>query len=92
MEYDMYEFGLSEGYNYAEIAGLVAPRPFMVERGHDDGVAPDEWIGYEFAKIRSLYDRLGITDRAAITYFNGGHMIKGEDTFKFLDKNLGGPR
>ena len=92
MEYDMYEFGLSEGYNYAEIAGLVAPRPFMVERGHDDGVAPDEWIGYEFAKIRSLYDRLGISDRAAITYFNGGHMIKGEDTFKFLDKNLGGPR
>ncbi len=92
MEYDMYEFGLSEGYNYAEIAALVAPRPFMVERGHDDPVAPDEWIGYEFAKIRSLYDRLGITDRAAITYFNGGHMIKGEDTFKFLERNLGGPR
>ena len=23
----------------AEIANLIAPRPFMVERGHDDGVA-----------------------------------------------------
>ncbi len=88
IEYDMYEFGLSERFNYAEMAALIAPRPFMVERGHQDGVAPDEWIGYEFAKIRRLYDTLGISDRAAISYFNGGHMIKGEATFEFLDRNL----
>jgi hypothetical protein len=92
VEYDMYEFGLSEGFNYAEMAGLIAPRPFQVERGHSDGVAPDEWIGYEYAKVRRLYDTLGIGDRTNITYFNGPHEIRGEGTFAFLAKYLDWPR
>jgi hypothetical protein len=28
------------------------PRPFMVERGHDDGVGTDEMVAYEYAKVR----------------------------------------
>jgi hypothetical protein len=44
-------------FNYAEMAALIAPRPFMVERGHFDGVAPDETVGYEFAKVRHLVRR-----------------------------------
>ncbi len=92
LEYDMYEFGLAEGFNYAEMAALIAPRPFQVERGHQDGVAPDEWIGYEFAKVRRTFDTLGVGDRCDITYFNGGHMIKGEGTFQFLARHLNWPR
>ena len=37
-EYEMFEFDLGNTFNYAEMAGLIAPRPFMVERGHRDGV------------------------------------------------------
>ena len=48
-EYDMYEFDLANTFNYAEMAALIAPRPFMVERGHDDGVGLDEWVAHEFA-------------------------------------------
>jgi dienelactone hydrolase len=92
LEHDMYEFGLSEGFNYAEMAALIAPRPFQVERGHKDGVAPDEWIGYEFAKVKRLYDTLGIGDRTEITYFNGPHEINGKGTFAFLAKHLNWPR
>jgi dienelactone hydrolase len=92
IEYDMYEFGLAERFNYAEMAGLIAPRPFMVERGHSDGVAPDEWIGYEFAKVKRLYDTLGLADRVAIAYFNGGHMVHGKETFPFLARHLRWPR
>ena len=44
-------------FNYAEMAALIAPRPFMVERGHDDGVGIDEWVAYEYAKVRRLYSR-----------------------------------
>ena len=91
IEYDMYEWGLSEGFNYAEMAGLIAPRPFQVERGHLDGVAPDEWIGYEYAKVRRLYDALGIGDRTAIAYFQGGHKIDGKETFAFLARHLRWP-
>src|SRR6185312_10341664 len=35
-EYDMYEFNLANIANYSELASLMAPRPFMVERGHYD--------------------------------------------------------
>src|SRR5205807_5637841 len=53
-EYEIFEFNLGNTYNYAEMAALIAPRPFMVERGHRDGVGPDTWVSYEYAKIRLL--------------------------------------
>ena len=62
-EYDMYEFDLANTFNYAEMSWLVCPRPFMVERGHHDGVAPDEWVAYEYARTRRRYDLLGLGDR-----------------------------
>ena len=71
------EFNLGHTFNYAEMAALIAPSPFMVERGHNDGVAPDEWVAYEYAKVRRLYDRLGIGERTAIEFFNGQHTING---------------
>jgi dienelactone hydrolase len=91
-EWEMPEFALAERFNYAEMAGLIAPRPFMVERGHKDGVAPDEWIGYEFAKVKRLYDALGLSDRLEIGYFNGPHMIDGHATFPYLARKLNWPR
>ena len=55
-EYEIFEFDLGSTFNSAEMAALIAPRPFMVERGHFDVVAPDETVGYEFAKVRKLYE------------------------------------
>ena len=90
-EYEMPEWDLGHTFNYAEMAALIAPRPFMVERGHDDGVAPDEWVAYEFAKVRRFYDRLGLGDRTAIEFFNGPHTIHGVGTFRFLHQHLKWP-
>jgi hypothetical protein len=77
--------------NYAELAWLMVPRPFMVERGHDDGVAPDEWVAGEFAKVRRVYDKLGIGERAEIEFFNGPHTINGQGTYRFLHRHLKWP-
>jgi dienelactone hydrolase len=91
-EYDMYEFDLGNTFNYAEMAYLIAPRPFMVERGHDDPVGTDEMVAYEYAKVRYLYaNKLKIPDRTAIEFFPGGHRINGKGTFDFLEKHLGKP-
>lgn len=90
-EYEMPEWDLGHTFNYAEMAGLIAPRPFMVERGHDDMVAPDTWVAYEYAKVRRLYDALGIGDRTEIEFFNGPHTINGVGTFKFLHRHLNWP-
>ena len=88
-----FEFDLGSTFNYAEMAALIAPRPFMVERGHFDGVAPDETVAYEFAKVFNLYNaRLDIGDRCKIEVFRGPHMINGKGTFKFLHEQLDWPK
>lgn len=89
MEYEIFEFDLGPKFNYAEMAALVAPRPFMVERGHFDGVAPDERVGLEYAKVQRLYAaKLGIPDRTNIEWFPGPHTIHGVGTFEFLRRHL----
>lgn len=91
-EYEIFEFDLGNTFNYSEMAALIAPRPFMVERGHFDGVASDEAVGYEFAKVRNLYQaRLGIGERCEIEWFAGPHTINGKGTFEFLHKHLNWP-
>jgi len=92
VEWEMPYFNLGSTFNYAEMASLMAPRPFMVERGHADGVAPDEWVAYEYAKVRRLYDQLGLGEKTEIEFFNGGHTINGQGTFRFLEKHLHWPK
>jgi dienelactone hydrolase len=90
-EYDMFEWDLGNTFNYADMAALIAPRPFMVERGHRDGVGTDEWVAYEYAKVRRMYADLKIPDRTAIEFFDGPHTIHGIGTFEFLHEQLGWP-
>jgi dienelactone hydrolase len=87
-EYEIWEWDLAHTFNYAEMAALIAPRPFMVERGHNDGVGVDEWVAYEFAKVFRLYSKLHLPQRAVIEYFDGPHTINGIGTFRFLDHFL----
>ena len=91
-EYEIFEFNLGSTFSYAEMAALIAPRPFMVERGHFDGVAPDETVAYEFAKVRYVYEaRLGLRDQCVIEWFTGPHTIHGQGTFDFLHVHLNWP-
>jgi hypothetical protein len=72
------------------MAALIAPRPFMVERGHADGVSSDEWVAFEFAKVRRLY-QAGLKlppEQCQIEFFDGPHTIHGQGTYDFLRKHL----
>jgi dienelactone hydrolase family protein len=91
IEWEMPYFNLGETFDYAEMGYLIIPRPFMVERGHHDHVARDQWVAHEYAKLRHVYVQLGLGDKTEIEYFNGGHTINGEGTFKFLHKHLNWP-
>ena len=88
-EYEILEFDLAHVADHAEMAKMIAPRPFMVERGHRDGVGVDEWVASEYATVKRFYDEMGIGDRTAFEYFNGPHMIHGVGTVEFLRKHLG---
>jgi dienelactone hydrolase len=90
-EWEMPYFNMGNTFNYAELTYLMFPRPFMVERGHHDGVAPDQWVASEYAKTRRFYDQYGLGDKTQIEFFNGGHTINGQGTFDFLHRQLRWP-
>jgi hypothetical protein len=92
IEWEMPYWNLGHTFDYAEMAYLMVPRPFMVERGHYDRVGRDPWVAYEYAKVRALYDALNLGDRTEIEFFPGGHSINGERAFDFLHRHLAWPR
>ncbi len=91
IEWEMPYWNLGQTFDYAEMAYLMVPRPFMVERGHLDMVGRDRWVAHEYAKVRWLYAQLGIADRTEIEFYQGGHSINGQRTFEFLHKHLDWP-
>jgi hypothetical protein len=87
-EYEILEFNLAGIASHAEMAMMIAPRPFMVERGHRDGVGIDEWVAYEYAKVKRFYDEAGMADKTSIAWFNGPHRIDGPAAIAFLKSFL----
>ncbi len=87
-EYEIPEFDLGHVANHAEMAWMIFPRPFMVERGHRDGGSLDEWVSFEYARVRRLYDEMRLGNRTLIEYFNGPHKIHGQGTVRFLKEHL----
>lgn len=90
-EYEQFSFNLASTFGNADLAALIAPRPFMVERGHQDPVSIDEKVAQEYAKVARLYSDLGISDRTEIEYFVGPHEIHGVGTVAFLHRHLRWP-
>lgn len=90
-EYEIFEFGLGERFNYAEMAALIAPRPFMVERGHHDNVASDETVAHEFARVHYHYEARLKLPVCEIEWFDGPHTINGQGTYRFLHEHLRWP-
>jgi dienelactone hydrolase len=90
-EWEVPVFNAGHTFDHSELAYLMVPRPFMVERGHHDHVANDEWVAHEYARVRRLYDMLGLGDRTAIEFFQGGHGMRLEGTREFLHRHLQWP-
>ncbi len=92
IEWEMPYWNLGHTFDYAEMAYLMLPRPFMVERGHHDRVGRDQWVAHEYAKVRFLYTQLGFADRTAIEFFQGGHSMRAGGTLEFLHRHLRWPQ
>ena len=68
---------------------LIFPRPFIVEHGIQDGIAPPEWVEYEYAKVKDYYVTMGKGDLTEIDLHDGGHIINGVKSYQFLHKHMG---
>ena len=73
------------------MAALIAPRPFMVERGHDDPVGLDDWVAAEYAKVRGSMTGWASATARPSNSSTAGHTINGVGTFEFLHKHLNWP-
>jgi dienelactone hydrolase len=92
-EYEIFEFNLGNTFNYAEMAALICPRPFMVESFHRQGLFVDKELR-EFAKVRHIYELLELEGRVERAYYGSfappaPHQER--QTFQFLHRHLNWP-
>jgi hypothetical protein len=92
-EYEIFEFDLGSRFNYAELAAMICPRPFMVESFHHSGLFEDHNRA-EYARVSLLYENLGISERTRTAYWPTSHPREAyahRQTFDFLHEKLNWP-
>jgi hypothetical protein len=71
-----------------DIAGLIAPRPLLIEMGIQDTCFPieDQLAGYE--GVRRIYEAAGVPDRLWSDVHPGEHGFAGGKAYEFFDRYL----
>jgi dienelactone hydrolase len=59
----------------AEVAGLICPRPLLIQIGEYDSVFPARHALKEYKRLQRIYRAAGQTDRLALDRFDGCHEI-----------------
>ena len=80
--------GLHRFGDIHDLAGLIAPRPMLVEAGSYDPIFPIRAVKQSVRKAREVYAVFGAKDNLATDYFEGRHMISGGKAYDFLAEKL----
>jgi len=75
-------------FSDSDIASLICPRAFFVEAGKQDGSVWWEDAAREFARLKAIYEKLGVGERAEICIHEGGHECRMVESFAFLARHL----
>lgn len=74
---------------HVDIAGLVAPRPLLIETGDDDLLFPVDAARASFAELQGVYHAMRAPNHALEHHvFSGGHRWDGRVALDFLDRWL----
>ncbi len=73
----------------SDLAGLIAPRPLLVENGTHDPIFPIERVKEAVAKAKRAWKVFGAEDKFETDYFEGRHRINGAKAYEFLANQLG---
>jgi dienelactone hydrolase len=71
-----------------DVAGLIAPRPLLVESGTEDPIFPVQGSKFAYEKLEPVYELLGVPERLDRDIFEGGHMFSGRRAFDWLARWL----
>lgn len=80
--------GLYRWLDTSDIAGLIAPRPLLLEMGTADSCFyfHDLWQGYR--EVRKIYEAAGAADRLWADVHPGPHAFAGNKAFPFFKRYL----
>lgn len=82
---------LWEMADMGDLGALIAPRPFMIESGDEDGLNGPRGLANvreQFAITEGAYRLLDVPERLAMDVFHGPHRWNGEKTLAWLDRWL----
>ena len=77
---------LPEYAEMAEVAGLIAPRPLMVENGDADPIYPAAGVEAALVTLRQVYAAVGKPELLTTHTFHGQHRWDGEPVAAWLGK------
>jgi len=81
--------GLGAFGEMQDLAGLIAPRPMLVEAGTRDPIFPIAAVKSGVTGARNVYSVFGSRENVATDYFEGRHQISGAKAYDFLAEKLG---
>ena len=76
--------GMMEAAEMYDLAGLIAPRPFMAVAGREDHIFPIEAVRTAFARLQTVYRVAGVPERCRLYVGDGGHRYYKEDVWPFM--------
>jgi dienelactone hydrolase len=84
--------GLHRFGEMRDLAGLIAPRPMLVESGSRDPIFPAEAVRTGVEEARKVYRVFGVDGMPRLDAFEGRHEISGAMAYDFLAETLGAGR
>ena len=78
--------GIAKVAEMADIAGLIAPRPLLIESGIGDPIFPHGSALKAFGRLEQIYNNFSAEDGLALQAFEGGHRWNGGGAFDWLEK------
>jgi dienelactone hydrolase len=72
----------------ADVAGLVAPRPFLAIHGAEDEIYPVEGTRENFERLQTIYQAAGVPDRCELYVGDEGHRYYADGAWPFIERHL----
>ena len=83
--------GLWQAVDMGDVAGLIAPRPLLIETASRDplnGPRGMDNVHEQYTLTKRVYDSVGAGERLTHAVFDGQHQWSGVEAFRWLDRWL----
>lgn len=71
-----------------DVAGLIAPRPFIAVAGKDDPIFPLEEVRRAFERLQAIYAAAGVPENCELYIGEGGHRYYKAGSWPFIRRHF----